>query len=121
MPKGSSAIAYSEDGKKLYVAVLDGDNARVFTSADNGETWNSPVAQTESKNGSATMDPNMPGMDHSGTATGTASAQRPIALTLGIFGLVILAVLLAAIIIRRKDRLRNLRKKMARVGSTEKK
>ena len=60
------------------------------------------------------MDPDMPGMGHVETAT----PQRPLVLTLGAFGLGISLVFLAAILLRRKDRARNLTKKATRAGSS---
>lgn len=39
LPPGSSAVSYGPDGT-LYAAALDGEQARVFTSNDNGDSWN---------------------------------------------------------------------------------
>lgn len=121
LPQGASAIAFSADGKKLHVAVHIGLNAQVFTSTDNGMSWNAPVASTETYNAPSTMDPNMPGMDHSQTSTGPLTESRPIALTLGIFGVGSTGVLLSAFATRRKDRLRNIAKRKDRVRNSEKK
>lgn len=47
----------------------------------------------------AAMDPNMPGMDH----VQLASANRPIALTLGTFGFGTFSVFVGALLLRRND------------------
>ena len=39
VPKGSSAVAMSWDGLRLLVAVLVGDRAEIFSSADMGKSW----------------------------------------------------------------------------------
>ena len=39
VPVGSSALAMSSDGLRLFVAVLAGDKAEVFSSADMGKSW----------------------------------------------------------------------------------
>ena len=39
LPQGSSAVAYSSDGQKLYVAVLIGVSAQIFVSTDEGASW----------------------------------------------------------------------------------
>jgi photosystem II stability/assembly factor-like uncharacterized protein len=38
-PKGSSVMAISSDGLRLFVAVLAGDGAEIFSSADMGKSW----------------------------------------------------------------------------------
>lgn len=126
LPQGSSAVAYSGDGQRLYVAALIGVNAQISASTDEGKNWNAVSTSTAASDAASTMDPDMPGMDHSETAAGmdhseTAPAQRPLKATLGIFGLGTLLVLLGAIVLRRRDRARNLAKKAARLGSSTKK
>ena len=121
LPQGSSAVAYSADGQKLYVASLIGVNAQIFTSADEGKNWNAVSAATSNSSDLSTMDPNTPGMDPDMPGMGhaeTATPQRPLVLTLGAFGLGISLVFLAAILLRRKDRARNLTKKATRAGSS---
>lgn len=39
LPAGSSALSYGPDGT-LYSAALDGERARIFSSNDNGDSWN---------------------------------------------------------------------------------
>ncbi len=39
LPDQTSAAAFSEDGTTLYAAALDADTARVYSSADDGQTW----------------------------------------------------------------------------------
>ena len=39
VPAGTSAATFSEDGKTLYAAVLEGTNAKVYASTDQGGTW----------------------------------------------------------------------------------
>jgi photosystem II stability/assembly factor-like uncharacterized protein len=39
VPMGSSAVAVSSDGLRLLVAVLTGDEAKIFSSADMGKSW----------------------------------------------------------------------------------
>ena len=39
VPMGSSAVAVSLDGLKLFVAVLAGDKAEIFSSANMGKSW----------------------------------------------------------------------------------
>lgn len=135
LPQGSSAVAYSGDGRKLYVAALIGTNAQISASTDGGKNWDAVSASTTTSDAASTMDPDMPGMDHGETAAKedhgetaaeedhgeTAAAQRPLALTLGVFGLGTLLVLLGAIVLRRRDRARNLAKKAARLGSSTRK
>ena len=121
LPQGSSAVAYSADGQKLYVASLIGVNAQIFTSADEGKNWNAVSAATSNSSDLSTMDPNTPGMDPDMPGMGhaeTATPQRPLVLTLGAFGLGISLVFLAAILLRRKDRARNLTKKATRACSS---
>jgi hypothetical protein len=65
------------------------------------------------------MAPDMPGMDMSGSSTG--SAARPLAPVLGTFGAATAAVLLAAGTMRRKDRAADLAKKAARIRFRAKK
>lgn len=110
LPIGASSIAFSSDGKKMHVAVHVGVNAQVLTSTDNGVSWNAPIVTGETKNYPKAMDPNMPGMDHSQTSNEPLTTPRPIALTLGVFGISTSGVLLSAIATRRKDRLRKLTK-----------
>jgi photosystem II stability/assembly factor-like uncharacterized protein len=39
VPMGSSAVAISLDGLRLFVAVLAGDKAKILSSADMGQSW----------------------------------------------------------------------------------
>jgi photosystem II stability/assembly factor-like uncharacterized protein len=39
VPRGSSAVAISSDGLRFFVAVLDGDRAKILSSADAGKSW----------------------------------------------------------------------------------
>jgi hypothetical protein len=66
------------------------------------------------------MAPDMPGMDMSGSSTGTA-ASRPLAPVLGTFGAATAVVLLAAGTMRRKDLAADLAKKAARITFRAKK
>ncbi len=42
VPMGSSAVAISSEGLRLFVAVLAGGKAEVFSSADMGKSWGKP-------------------------------------------------------------------------------
>jgi photosystem II stability/assembly factor-like uncharacterized protein len=117
LPPGSSALAYSSDGTRLYVATLVGANAQIFASNDMGKNWIMPSAMSQNPSDVATMDPNMPGM----TNTGTGPSKRPLSTVLSIFGLGTSSVLLGATAVRRKDRARLLAKKAAHAQSSHKK
>lgn len=39
VPNGSSAIAYTDNGKALVAAVLQGEQAVTYRSIDDGVTW----------------------------------------------------------------------------------
>lgn len=112
--QGSSALAYSSDGKKLYVATLVGTNAQIFTSTDAGMKWVMASGVTKNPSDVPTMDPNMPGMDHNTTVETTS--KRPIKAVIGIFGFGTVAILLGANYLRRKDLARNLAKANTRAG-----
>lgn len=99
LPSGAAAIDYSADGKKLIVGVLVGTKAQIYSSADRGKSWQTPIAATAAKKVAA-MDPNMPGMNH----VELASSNRPLAMTLGTFGFGTSTVFVTALLLRRKDR-----------------
>lgn len=106
LPQGASAIAYSTDGSELYVAVLLGDKAQIYSSKDQGKTWSNSALPVSGATKSAThsdsgdMDSNMPGMSH----VDSASPKRPISIVLGTFGLGSSTVIIWAAILRRKER-----------------
>ncbi len=99
LPQGAAAIDFTPDGKKIYVGVLVGKKAQIYSSMNRGKSWQTSVAATAVKKVAA-MDPNMPGMNH----VKLASPDRPLALTLGTFGFGTSSVLVGAIVLRRKDR-----------------
>ena len=68
----------------------------------------------------ASMPADMPGMDMSGSSTGTAT-NRPLAPVLGTFGGGTAAVLLTAGMLRRKDQSADLVKRAARISGRGKK
>ena len=39
VPSGTSAVTYAPDGKTIYAGVLSGEQAVVYRSTDDGETW----------------------------------------------------------------------------------
>ena len=135
LPAGSSVVAYSGDGQKLYSAVLIGVNATIFVTKDAGKNWKAVSASSSSSERASTMDPDMSGMDHGETATeddhgetateddlGDAPlTQRPLKATLSVFGFGTLLVLFGATALRRKDRRLAAAKKAARVGIGAKK
>lgn len=43
LPAGTSAVSYDSTGRTLFAGALDGHQARIYRSADNGTTW-APVA-----------------------------------------------------------------------------
>ncbi len=108
LPSGAAAIDFSADGKKLIVGVLVGKKAHISTSLNDGKSWSTPIPTPTAKKVAA-MDPNMPGMDH----VELASANRPLALTLGTFGIGTSSVLVTALLMRRKDRAKIASKKSA--------
>lgn len=108
LPSGAAAIDFSSDGKKMYVGVLVGTKAQLYTSVNQGKSWQTSAAATTAKKVAA-MDPNMPGMNH----VELASANRPLALTLGTFGVGTSSVFATAFIMRRKDRAKIAVKKSA--------
>lgn len=108
LPSGAAAIDFSSDGKKLIVGVLIGKKAQIYTSLNHGKSWQTPRPAPTAKKVAA-MDPNMPGMDH----VELASANRPLALTLGAFGIGTSSVLVTALLMRRKDRAKIAAKKSA--------
>lgn len=110
LPSGAAAIDFSPDGKKIYVGVLVGTKAQLYTSVNQGKSWQTSLATTTKK--VAAMDPNMPGMDH----VSLASPDRPLALTLGTFGVGTSSVFVGALLLRRKDR-KNLANKKALLAS----
>lgn len=112
-PKNATAIAYSANGKTLYVASLIGDQAQAYSSSNSGKTWIAATSATTVTTKTSAMDPNMPGMNH----IEIASPKRPVALTLGTFGVATSSVFVSAIILRRKDRIQEATKKMTRSGS----
>lgn len=99
VPNGAAAIDYSSDGKNLLIAALVGTKAQIYSSANQGKSWQESATSPALKKQIA-MDPNMPGMAHS-TPTPT---NRPVALTLGTFGVGTSAVFVSAIFLRKKDR-----------------
>lgn len=113
LPQGASALAYSVNGQKLNVATLIGTNAQIFTSDDKGKNWNMASAMSTNSSDTPTMDPNMPGMEH----TDATSTKRPLAIVLGTFGLGTSSVFLAAGFLRRKDRARKLAKRATHATS----
>ena len=144
LPAGASAVAYSGDGQKLFGAVLNGVNAKIYVTTDGGENWKVVSASTSTAERASAMDSDMPGMDHSETATeeghtetateeghtetateeGHSEApltQRPLKATLGVFGFGTVLVLIGATVLRIKDRTVAAAKKAARVGSSAKK
>lgn len=108
LPSGAAAIDFSSDGKKLIVGVLVGRKAHVSTSLNHGQNWSTPSPAPTAKK-IAAMDPNMPGMDH----VEQASANRPLALTMGTFGIGTSSVLVTALLMRKKDRAKIAAKKSA--------
>lgn len=108
LPSGAAAIDFSSDGKKLIVGVLVGKKAHISTSLNHGKSWSTPSPAPTAKK-LAAMDPNMPGMEH----VELASANRPLALTLGTFGIGTSSVLVTALLMRRKDRAKIAAKKSA--------
>lgn len=111
LPSGAAAIDFSADGKKIYVGVLVGTKAQIYSSMNLGKSWQTSATPTTTKK-VAGMDPNMPGMNH----VELASADRPLALTLGTFGFGTSSVFIGALLLRRKDR-RNLANKKALLAS----
>lgn len=111
LPSGAAAIDFSPDGKKIYVGVLVGTKAQLYTSVNQGKSWQTSTKATSVKKVAA-MDPNMPGMSH----VELASPDRPLALTLGTFGFGTSSVFLGALLLRRKDR-KNLAIKKAHLAS----
>jgi len=99
LPGGAAAIDFSPDGKKIFVGVLVGSKAQIYSSTNHGKTWQTSTAITPAKKVAA-MDPNMPGMNH----VQLASSNRPLALTLGTFGVGTSSVFVTAFLMRRKDR-----------------
>ncbi len=111
LPSGAAAIDFAPDGKKIYLGVLVGTKAQLYTSVNQGKSWQPSAAATTAKKVAA-MDPNMPGMNH----VELASPDRPLALTLGTFGFGTSSVFIGALLLRRKDR-RNLANKKALLAS----
>lgn len=111
LPGGAAAIDFSPDGKKIYVGVLVGSKAQLYSSINLGKSWQTSATPVATKK-VAVMDPNMPGMDH----VELASPDRPLALTLGTFGFGTFSVFVGALLLRRKDR-KSLEKKKALLAS----
>lgn len=111
LPVGAAAIDFSSDGKRIYAGALVGTKARLYTSVNQGKSWQTSAAATSAKKVAA-MDPNMPGMNH----VELASPDRPLALTLGTFGVGTSSVFVGALLLRRKDR-KNLANKKALLAS----
>ena len=108
LPTGAAAIDFSPDGKKIFVGVLVGSKAQLYTSINRGKNWQTTVAATLAKKVAA-MDPNMPGMVH----VQPVSENHPLALTLGTFGVGTSSVFVTAFLIRRKDQEKIATKKSA--------
>lgn len=51
LPQGSSAVAYSSDGQKLYVATLVGVNAQISVSTDEGASWKAATSSKTAPSG----------------------------------------------------------------------
>ncbi len=98
VPTGAAAIDFSADGKNLIVASLVGTKAEIFSSANQGKSWQQSSSPPAAKKQLA-MDPNMPGMDH----LNSTETSRPVALALGTFGVGTSAVFVTAIFLRKKD------------------
>lgn len=119
LPEGSSAVAFSADGAKLYVATLIGDKAQLYSSSDNGKTWmanaseDSKTTKSSIHSNSDGMDPDMPGMNHVDATTQT----RPTSVVLGTFGFGVSTVFIWAATLRRKDRRNAESKKIGRTST----
>lgn len=102
-PGGPMAVAWNGKNTKeiASIGMMSGG-----ISSDGGKTWQTSAITTTAKKVAA-MDPNMPGMNH----VELVSSKRPIALTLGTFGFGTSSVFVTALLLRRKDRARNVAKK----------
>ena len=119
LPVGAAVVAYSPDGNSLFTGVLtEPPYAQVFKSTDSGVSWSTEIissstndlglgdahTEEEDSHSDETMEPDMPGMDHSNPSAVDEEADRPLKATLGTFGVATSIVLSGAIILRRRDR-----------------
>ena len=112
IPTNTGAFAYADDGKTLYAAALDAmPYAHIFRSVDGGKNWSLPTNSSLVKKKSAStkvstteMEPNMPDMDHSTPNENHDEEDRPLAATLGVFGLASSIVFSSAFLLKRKDK-----------------
>lgn len=119
LPNAAAAIAFSENGENLFAASLDeAPYAHLFKSIDGARSWSMSVTKSEATNlngsvgkADVTMDPNMPGMDHSESASAMVlTPKRPLKAVLGIFGLASTLVLASAYYLRKKSEAAKARK-----------
>jgi photosystem II stability/assembly factor-like uncharacterized protein len=121
LPANTLVITYSENGKTLYAATQDEvPNALIYQSNDLGTSWS--LLGNDQKAAVVTtseMDPNMPGMDHSTNDEAAGSTDRPLALTLSIFGFIALMVMLGGFFMRQSDRMKadEKKEKLHKVGA----